>query len=243
MKNLMDFKKNAIISLVGAGGKTSCMFTLAEELRKELKILVTTTTKIYMPKKNKYDFLCLDKSLFSQFYYKKNKGIYVYGDGINKDGKLMGMHQNDLINCHRFFDVTIVEADGSKQKPIKGWNPYEPVVCEKTDTTIGILDISVIGKKIDKNNVHRVNAFAKITDSYLDEDICIGHLVSMVNHPDGLFKNALGEKILFINKVENEKYKKLAMELVELLVKRNKIDKIIIGSIKYKHYYMAFKKN
>lgn len=243
IKNLINFKKNSIISLVGAGGKTSFMFALAEEVRNELKVLVTTTTKIYIPKRNQYDFLCLDKNLFSHFNNKKDKGIYVYGDGINKQGKIIGLDNKYLMNVNKFFDIIIIESDGSKKKPIKGFREDEPLVYNKTDKTVGILDISVIGKKIDENNVHRIEEFIKITNSRLGEDINIDYLISLITHPHGLFKNALGEKILFINKVENEKYNMLARKLINKLVLIDIVDKVIIGSIKFKDYHIVFKKN
>ena len=45
----LQLKNKGIISLIGAGGKTSLMFQLAKQLSKSKKILTTTTTKIFMP--------------------------------------------------------------------------------------------------------------------------------------------------------------------------------------------------
>lgn len=45
-------KRPRIISVVGAGGKTTLIYRLAEELkRKGLRVLITTTTKMYVPKR------------------------------------------------------------------------------------------------------------------------------------------------------------------------------------------------
>ncbi|MCD4678214.1 MAG: hypothetical protein K8S18_19810, partial [Desulfobacula sp.] len=46
----LQLNRRGVISLIGAGGKTSLMFCLAKELENSGKtVLTTTTTKIFMP--------------------------------------------------------------------------------------------------------------------------------------------------------------------------------------------------
>lgn len=66
-----------MISIVGSGGKSTLMYTLAEELRRDNKILVTTTTKIFVPKKNQFDFFAIGNENFNKLKYGNCKGIYV----------------------------------------------------------------------------------------------------------------------------------------------------------------------
>ena len=54
-KDLQDNNKKDIITIVGAGGKTSLMLSASSYLRKDYKVLVTTTTHIYMTDKKYYD--------------------------------------------------------------------------------------------------------------------------------------------------------------------------------------------
>ncbi|MDX5709315.1 putative selenium-dependent hydroxylase accessory protein YqeC, partial [Clostridioides difficile] len=51
LSNIIE--KNEIITVVGAGGKTSFINYFANFYRDKLKVLLTTTTKIYVP--NDYD--------------------------------------------------------------------------------------------------------------------------------------------------------------------------------------------
>ena len=53
--NTFQINKKDIITIVGAGGKTSLMLSASSYLRKDYKVLVTTTTHIYMPEKKYYD--------------------------------------------------------------------------------------------------------------------------------------------------------------------------------------------
>jgi hypothetical protein len=61
---------------------------------------------------------------------------------------------------------------------------------------------------------------------------------SLIAHPLGLFKDSLGERILFINKVETQHDIFLSYELIKhiLTISNSFIDKIVIGSLKEKNY-------
>ncbi|MFD3158333.1 selenium cofactor biosynthesis protein YqeC [Haloimpatiens sp. FM7330] len=242
IKDLLDLKEGEIVSIVGAGGKTSFMFSLAKELREQGKVLVTTTTKIFVPQKEQYDFLAIGESNFNKVKLQKYKGIYVFGAHINLENKIIGLRYEMLQRQLTHFKYILIEADGSKGKPIKGWNEKEPVVWENTDKTVGILNIEALGKKINSHNVHREEQFIKLTNSRINDYININHLKCLIFNKNGLFKNSCGEKILFINKVEEENKKILARKLLKIIVEENNnyLDKIIIGSLKNQEYYLAF---
>lgn len=242
LRELLDLKKESIVSIVGAGGKTSLMFNLAEELKEDSKVLVTTTTKIFMPNKDQYDYMCLNKKDYLDYSQINNKGIYIFGSSLNKAGKVVGLDSSTIETVSESFNYTLIEADGSKMKPIKGWGINEPVIYQKTNKTIGVLDIKTIGKTINGTNVHRLKEFLKLTNSTINEPINIQHIISLILHSNGLFKNALGERILFINKVENADELFLANKLLEALLEKSNIcfNKVIIGSLMSKKYQLAF---
>jgi probable selenium-dependent hydroxylase accessory protein YqeC len=121
VNDLLDLNRGSIISLVGAGGKTSLMYLLAEELRCESKVLITTTTKIYMPEKEGYDYIAIGKKNFESLKHSKNKGIYLYGSSVNKENKIIGPTVLELDEESSYFHYIFVEADGAKGKAIKGW--------------------------------------------------------------------------------------------------------------------------
>ena len=112
----MELNRKDVVSIVGAGGKTTMMFKLAEELRQNNKVLVTTTTKIYFPSDEKYDFICTDKEKFSKYISMKENGIYVLGVGVNKENKILGLCERELSLLESHFDYVLIEADGAKEK-------------------------------------------------------------------------------------------------------------------------------
>lgn len=238
ISDILNLRKGSVLSIVGAGGKTSLMMNLAEELHPCNKVLLTTTTKIRFPDKMSYDFICIEEENYSTYDHFLRNGVYVYGRSINNENKLIGLNKEFLDKKFKYFDYSLIEADGSKRKPIKGWRENEPVICKNTSKTIGVLDITCIGKIINNLNVHRVHYFIKISNGKLNEKISVSMIASLITNPLGLFKNSLGEKILFINKVENQYNSLLAYELVKQLhsISNSLIDKIVIGSLKEKRY-------
>ncbi len=236
LKEVLDIKLGDVVTIVGAGGKTTLMFTLGEELRGEGKVLITTTTKIYMPETKQFDFLEIDFHKFNEHII--DKGIYIYGESVDSENKIKGLNLNLLEKQLHKFDYVLVEGDGSKKKPIKGWREDEPVVSSNTTKTVGVLSIEVVGKEINEKNIHRVDRFLDITNSNIGEVIDLEIITSLVFHEKGLFKDAKGEKILFINKVESHKDKMLAECLKEKIKKINNgyINKIICGSLRGEVY-------
>ncbi|MCT8977544.1 selenium cofactor biosynthesis protein YqeC [Clostridium sp. CX1] len=238
LNKLLDLNKGDIVSIVGAGGKTTLMFSLAEELRYSHKVLVTTTTKIYIPNKKLYDFTHMSKNENKLYINSKSKGTYLLGSSVNEENKIIGVNFSYLDNIYQYFDYILIEADGSKKKPIKAWRKDEPVVYAKTNKTIGVLDITVVGKLAKEVNVHRLDKFIMLTNADVNKPITINHLFNLICHPEGLFKNSFGEKILFINKVENSEEILLANNLLEMIRTQTNfsLSRIISGSLLNKNY-------
>lgn len=231
LSDLLNLNKSEKITIVGAGGKTTCLFTLADEL-KENNVLVTTTTKIYEPNKNMYDRLILESDNFDNINFEN--GITVFGKEVDSSGKLLSPSKVNINKISDKFDYILIEGDGSKEKPLKGWNDEEPVVLEDTTITLGILSIKNIGKKVNEKNIHRLKEFMTLTNSKEEDEINIKHLADVVNNPEGIFKNSQGKKILLINGVETKKEVELARLLLVYIGRNTEL--IILGSLKEKNF-------
>jgi probable selenium-dependent hydroxylase accessory protein YqeC len=237
--NILKLYKGCRVSITGAGGKTSLMFTIAEELRNEYKVLVTTTTKIFIPERDQYDFIHMLKACDDHYVSSIDSGIYVLGESFREEGKITGLNCEQLEELSQYFHITLIEADGSKRKPLKGWKENEPVICEGTSKTIGVLDIKTIGMIINDDNIHRLSRFLNITDTSEGERVDVENLVSLIFHKEGLFKDSRGERILYISKVETENDRRNLKLLLNCINERNNgyISNIISGSIREKHFH------
>lgn len=111
LTKVFDIKKGDIITITGAGGKTSLMFSLARELSTLGRVLVTTTTKIFTPKIDEYEELILPNH--------KTKGlaknIFIYGEKI-ENNKLHSLSYDKIFDLKKDFDYILIEGDGAKEK-------------------------------------------------------------------------------------------------------------------------------
>lgn len=235
--NMLEDKKE-LICFVGGGGKTTSMFKLAKELRKlEKKVLVTTSTAIFYPHGEDYDRITVTKDkCLSLFDNLNNIGITVLGREVSKENKLLGVERNfiEKIYHSNLFDYILVEADGSKGKPIKAPAEHEPVMPESSTKVIGVIGLDCMGKKIDEECVHRPEIFAKITNSRVGDVICEENIIKLIQNNKGLFKGVPSgcERFLILNKVEDKDKEKAAYRILEEVVKRNiLIDGFIAGSL------------
>lgn len=230
---LIDIKIGDIISVVGSGGKTTFIYNLAKEIKNE-KILISTTTNMLYPEENQVDyFFCLAED--NKISIKEGR-TFIAGEKVSKN-KISG----DISLIKKYisrFDYILLECDGSKTKPLKGWNSTEPVILNETTKTIGIIPLHIVGEKITEKNIHRIEIFNNVFKTKIGDEITLNVIAEIITNPKGLFKDAVGEKILFLNRINNKKSKELVWKLLEILSRKNKNSlKIIGGDLKKNKYY------
>lgn len=116
LKKCFDLQGKEIVSIVGSGGKTSLMWALAKTYRKEA-VLVSTTTKIGFPQRQLYDYF------YTNHFEKITPnicGITLAGTAINNQTKLTMPAMTSFQTLFQHFTKVFLEADGSKQRPLKG---------------------------------------------------------------------------------------------------------------------------
>ena len=239
LKDIIGIEKGQVVSIVGAGGKTTLMFKLANELKDKGKVLVTTTTKIYKPNKNEVDYLSTGKEGYEFIKNNKAYGIYAYGEDINKEDKLIGIEPNLVEYLKSNFDYILIEADGSKRKDLKAWNENEPIICSVNNKYIGVLSLNTIDIEINNNNIHRIEEFLNLANSNIGEKVSLDILIEIIFNKKGLFKSSVGENILFLNKAENIKEDILTLFLNKIINKNKEVkllNKVVYGSLKYNSF-------
>ena len=231
LTDIITIHKHETVTLVGSGGKSSLMWLLAETDR-QLKTLVTTTTKISSCPKRQYEDFRDSRTLFSSPI---KMGITLAGEKIPGDERKLGGLDPEILEKGRgLFDRILIEGDGSRTLPLKGWADYEPVVPWYTGCTIGVITLWPLGRQIDESIVLRLQMFSEITGAREGDVFTLNHALSVITHPQGLWKNSLGRRILFINQVEDSRSKECAEQLVEMITPdaRECFFLIIAGSVR-----------
>ncbi|MEW6266794.1 MAG: selenium cofactor biosynthesis protein YqeC [Thermodesulfobacteriota bacterium] len=183
--------------LVGSGGKTSLMFTLAAEAsRQGIRVLTTTTTKIFPPTPVQSPRLVLaaetadlEAELRRAF---EESPLVTAADGLNQEGKLTGLPPEivDRLFINKVADLIIVEADGAKHRPLKAPGPHEPVIPSFAGLVVPVIGLGGLGKKLDDETVFRAGIFARLSGLARGEPVTAETVARVVFHPEGLCRDA-----------------------------------------------------
>lgn len=234
----IDTNKKRIISFVGGGGKTSLIYELGCELsRLGKKVIITTTTHMFMPKDNvvvtgKEDdiikllysenmitvgMLCDEKYIEFKYNQLKDKKII---DEIEEGRlkKISGLPKEMAIRLIELADFLLVEADGSKGLPLKIPAEHEPVILEGSNLVVGVCGIDAIGKSI-KEKCHRSNLVSKFLDTDEQHIINPHDIAKILSSVHGQRKNVKCHYKVIVNKADNiravERAKDISKELVD----------------------------
>jgi len=154
----------SVVSFIGSGGKSTIISKLASELSSAgQKVLITTTTKFYpFPELTHFTVnneLNIISKLKNHF---KNNNLAVLGSRFNAENKIEGVSTDEIFNLKNNLPVTIlVEADGSRGLPVKGYNPDEPVIPECTELVLALAGADAIGKPLTQQIAHRPQQLSK----------------------------------------------------------------------------------
>lgn len=207
---LIEYEKThpRILSVVGAGGKTTLIFRLAEELKKRgLRVLITTTTKMYVPDRFYVSWEEGKEEITKRKIQRQllHEGIAVTGrieEGAypRKFSEVPKAYQESL---SQLCDVLLVEADGSRQKPVKVPAGHEPVLFPGTELVIGVLGMKSVGQRI-KDVGHRPEDVAAFLRTDVEHRITLEDLKKIAESPKGLKKGVSCAFVAVGNEYESE---------------------------------------
>lgn len=225
MRELSEFKlnKSEVIAIVGTGGKTTLMMRLAEELSKDSKILMAAST-IYRPPVVKSPML-VSRSVREILDSTGDYSLFAYSHERD-DGRYGGITEDEVEKFQAGIDYIIMEADGSKMMPYKGWRDFEPVILDNITMTIGILPLSHYNMTLEKDNIFNYNIFV---EDFGSVRLTKETIYKIVTDDRGMFKNALGRKFLYLTQWDHLEKSQLE-ELIQYLKENIEDIEIVLGS-------------
>lgn len=229
----LSVPEHAVISFVGAGGKTSLIFAWAEELVAQgKKVIVTTTTHMYHPEFAKdiyrgssivyYPDYAADSSDLLEDCARidallaKEGIVMIASEDSDKKRKVKTPPIKLLEYAYEAADVVLIEADGSGQMPLKWPKPNEPVVPECTDFSICVAGLSSIGRPLDEA-IYGADYMPKaMSRPLVDEEL----IAAIVSSPDGGLKSTFGDYRVFLNQADTEEIQERAEYIQRILAVR-----------------------
>lgn len=210
-----------VTALIGGGGKTTLMDTLAAELRRRGTVIVTTSTHIRRPAD--YPVLTSGDEKAVSAALARSGAVCVAAESV--EGKLTAPAL-PFEALSALADFVLVEADGAKRLPLKAHAPHEPVIPAGACQTICVVGASGFGRPIARA-AHRPELYSQIAG--------VSPETRITPEMEGavLTGEALHDRI-YVNQVERDQDRKNAAGLAELLQ-----CPVLAGSLQKGEYFVC----
>lgn len=231
-----------IISLVGAGGKTTLMYALAKEfIDSGRKVVTTTTTKIMPPELSQSPLLIVESNegtLLNSILNNINTYRHITAAGEKLSiNRLKGISLSliQTLSSKTEIDHIVIEADGASRKPIKAPNATEPVIPDNTTLLIPVIGVESIGCHLNEESFFRADIASGLLNIPIDSIVTIESIATLITHPLGLIKGCPSNAriIPLLNKIDLENSIDNAASLARAILNRNhpKIHRVILGQM------------
>lgn len=245
LQDALDLACGDVVSLVGAGGKSSLMYAIAREAAAGgRKVLTTTTTKIYPPKPAESPVTVLARDAAevvkraARLLADGNIHITAAAELLPRRGKLAGFPPATLARIHSagLFDYIIVEADGAARRPLKACAPHEPVIPAFSRITVYLVGLDGVGCPLSEATVFRSDRFSGITGLSPGEPVteeAVGTVMLRELSAAGISAPHT-RKVAFLNKAESRSGRLAAERLTAFLLENGEgiLDRVITASVK-----------
>ena len=219
--------EHELISIVGAGGKSTVLFSLGHELAEAgCRVILTTTTKmardqVTEPTCSSADPVAVERCLVA------GSPLFVSLDAV--PGKVTGPGPEgvDRLFAETTTDHVLVEADGARSMSVKAPAEHEPVIPATSTLVIVVAAIDAVGRRI-REVAHRPERVAALAGLDEGDVLTVRNIASVLLHPDGGLK-AIPESArvaVVITRVTADA-EQPAAELAGLLLAHPSIDRAI----------------
>jgi molybdenum cofactor cytidylyltransferase len=233
---------NAVsVAFIGAGGKTTAMFQLARELSAKTPVIVTASSHLgawQIPQADKH--LVIDSITSFEKLSEELHGVTLI-TGPLEDDRTEPV-DSDILNwlsqfCKANSLPLLIEADGSRGKPLKAWANHEPPIPAFVDQVVQVVGLSGLGEAFNNENIHRTESFATISWLRIGELITPEVLVRVLIHPAGGLKNipASARKTVLLNQADTSELQSIGHGMAHALLAN--YDSVVVASLINKEIY------
>ena len=244
-----ELGKQTRIALVGSGGKTTALFQLARELPPP--VIVTATAHLDVNQIHLAD---------SHWSWEKPDDLIALKDNLHGvllvtgpviGDRTKGLDKDAIDRLHAFCDAHVlpllIEADGSRQRPLKAPAERvppnfegEPPIPDFVDAVLVVAGLSGIGKPLTEEFVHRPEIFARLSGMKAGAVISPEMLLRVLTHPAGGLKNIPphARRVALLNQADTPKLQAQAKALAESLL--TAYQSVVISSLSQSRIHAVY---
>ena len=227
------------IAFVGAGGKTTVMFQLARSLIQDCgssTVIVTATSHLGSWQIPLADVHMIAESpvAFEENKHRIKGIVLVTGD---LEGERTNPINEQTLNwlyqyCENDSFPLLIEADGSRQRPLKAWASHEPPIPSFVNQVVQVVGMTGVGKLLNEEHVHRPEVFSLVSGLNLGEPVTTEAVMDVLKHVEAGLKNfpEHARRTALLNQADSPELQATAHGFVQPLL--SVYDSVVISSLK-----------
>jgi molybdenum cofactor cytidylyltransferase len=226
------------IAFIGSGGKTTAMFQLARSLSKNggtSPVIVTATSHLGAWQLGLSDqhIIAETPGPIEELEHGLKGIILITGEMEGDRTKPINKNLIDWLQqfCGYHSIPLLIEADGSRGKPLKAWAEHEPPIPEFVEFVVQVAGLTGLGKALNDENVHRPEIFSRLSGLRIGESITPGSLTRVLKHSKSGLRNipANARKVVLLNQADTHELQSAAQGLAYALIPA--YDSVIVSSL------------
>jgi molybdenum cofactor cytidylyltransferase len=216
-----------LVSIVGAGGKTTLLHQLGRDLARDgHRVILTTTTK--MASDQVTEPVCWSLSP-RDIAAKLVPGTPLFVMSGSTGDKAVGLEPAmvDILFEDAAVDYVLVEADGARTMLIKAPADHEPVIPSRSTTVVVVMGAEAIGKPL-AQVAHRPERIAEITGTTVGAIVTVEIAAATLLHSAGGLKGipSSAHIVMILNNISDDT-RSAASELARSLEDSPDVDLVI----------------
>lgn len=197
------------------------MFRLARELGQ--KVIVTATTHMGAWQKELADKHIATEADSLEEIRDGFQGVLLVTGRLSGD-RTIPIHDKlaDWLHqyCKSHSIPLLIEADGSRQKPLKAWAEHEPPIPDFVDLVVQVAGLTGLEKPLTDEYVHRADVFSNLSGLKSGDTISSEAVIRVLKHPAGGLKNIpqSAERRVFLNQADTPELQSAAQAMTSELL-------------------------
>jgi probable selenium-dependent hydroxylase accessory protein YqeC len=237
LSTFLNIKPSLCVSIMGAGGKSTLMNRLADELIVLGRtVVLSATTNYHRPQALQPDQILLTRDApdwpdqLSVLAQRWNRLLVLHHNVGN--AMVKGI---DVATVHKIHDripdaIVILKTDGARKRWFKAPNQSEPVIPPWSQLSITVVNCEILGQPLTEGLVHRPERVAELTGLHLGDPITPQAVGRVLTHPDTYAAKipAGARRVIYISHVRSPEALAQAHRIAAYL-DRPALDDVVVG--------------
>jgi molybdenum cofactor cytidylyltransferase len=223
LKHALRLTSAPCLAFVGSGGKTTALFRLARELNSPVVLTATTHMAASQRSLADHHIAAATPADLLTLNDAKPTGVLLV-TGPQEGERSQGVARDVLDWLHAYCEEhalpLFVEADGSRQRPLKAPEEHEPPIPPFVETVVVVAGLSALGQPLEDRFVHRPEIYTRLSGLTQGQSISSEALARVLTHPEGGLKNIpLGaRRVSLLNQADTPELQAQGRAVADLLL-------------------------